>query len=379
MSIPLVQEATNLEIIEDFIDDSRESFDEMESILTLFEWGEVGEEALGNLIQRIHSISTVLRLGGFSTASDYAMSIQASLENVQVGTLKFSEKVNDIIMLSIDHLRALTEAIFTGEDCDTSSFVTLTSALTELGQVSDDKLDTLADSLLLELHKETVVWFKSTTESPSLLEIKKQPGNGIHEADIAQVIDSDLAFFRDMMLKIEKSHTNMLGRGEQILQLCSAMNKYANQPVDPIQLEAAVYMHDFGMAIVSSAPLFNDAVLDEASRIEMQAHTEIAYTMLNRMGIWQDSAMMVKQHHEHVDGKGYPEGITDHAICDGAKMLAIADTVVAMISDKSYKDYKRPLIRAISEINACKGTQFSQYWVNVFNKVMHDHKSIILT
>jgi len=379
MTIPLVQETTNLEIIEDFIDDSRESFDEMESILTLFEWGEVGEEALGNLIQRIHSISTVLRLGGFNTAADYAMSIQATLENVQAGTLAFSEKVNDIIMLSIDHLRALTEAIFTGEDCDTSSFDILTRSLTEFGQVTGDKLERLADALLLELHKETVVWFKSTTESPSLLDHKDEKGSDIHEADLAQVIDADLAFFRDMMLKIEKSNSNMTGRGEQILQLCSAMNKYAGQPVDPIQLEAAVYMHDFGMAIVPSAPLFNEAVLDEAARIEMQAHTQIAHTLLSRMAIWHDAAEMVKQHHEHVDGRGYPEGITDPAICDGAKMLSIADTVVAMISNKSYKDYKRPLIRAISEINACKGAQFSEYWVDVFNKVMRDHKSVILS
>jgi len=379
MTFATQHDITNLEIIEDFIDDSRESFDEMESILTLFEWGEVGDEALGNLIQRIHSISSVLRIGGFIEASDYALAIQGTLEHIENGTLDFSEKINDIIMLSIDHLRALTEAIFTGEAFDISCFIGLAHLLNQFNKTDKSKADEIAELLLSELHKETVVWFTETSESFSVLPDNVESSDPNHAADLKQLSDADLAFFRDMMHKIEKCNSYLNQRGDQILRICSAMNKQAGHPVDPMQLEAAVYMHDFGMALVPSTPLLYDGLLDEDSRTDMHDHTLIGHMMLQRIGIWPDAATMVKQHHERVDGKGYPEGLHGEAISDGAKILAIADTVVSMISDKTYKDYKRPLIRAIAEINACKGSQFSEYWVNIFNRVMRDHKSVILS
>jgi HD-GYP domain-containing protein (c-di-GMP phosphodiesterase class II) len=99
--------------------------------------------------------------------------------------------------------------------------------------------------------------------------------------------------------------------------------------------------------------------------------------MLNKMQKWDEAATITYQHHERVDGKGYPEGLTENQIHDGAKILSIIDAFDAITQSRAYAaSVKRPFIRAVLEINSQVGTQFSSVWVERFNlivKKLHQH------
>ena len=202
------------------------------------------------------------------------------------------------------------------------------------------------------------------------------------EIDLSSVIateqSTDLSYFRDLMCKIEECNPNWIGRGDRILNLCVAMNKEAGYPVDAKQLEAAVFMHDFGMTFLPFSPLDKQGELDELERRKMQEHPLLGAELLYRIGHWDGAAKIVMQHHERQGGMGYPEGISGNSICDGAKILAIADALVAMTIKQSYRDYRRPVMRAIIEINSCKRAQFSEYWVEIFNTVIKSYKKLIV-
>jgi len=66
---------------------------------------------------------------------------------------------------------------------------------------------------------------------------------------------------------------------------------------------------------------------------------------------------LVRNHHEHFDGSGYPDGLAGEKIPLGARILAVADAFEAMTSERPYRKALSPEA-AFAEIERCKGTQF---------------------
>ena len=183
--------------------------------------------------------------------------------------------------------------------------------------------------------------------------------------------DKDVQFFRDLMAPVEKRSHYWQGRGDRILKLSLLLNKLGGSPVDTQQLAIAVYVHDFGMAFMPVELLHKENLLLDSEIILLRSHIQSSVHLLAHMPKWADAKEIVLQHHEAVNGSGYPFGLQDKEICDGAKILAIADTFDALTHQRAYISHqKRPVIRAVGEINACAGQQLCKYWVDVFNRAV---------
>jgi len=99
----------------------------------------------------------------------------------------------------------------------------------------------------------------------------------------------------------------------------------------------------------------------------------IGYELMRYMTNWREASFIVLQHHEQVNGAGYPYGLGDKDICDGAKILSIVDLVDARTHERVYATLlKRPLLRAAIELGKYSGIQFSEQWVNVFKEVFQE-------
>ena len=68
------------------------------------------------------------------------------------------------------------------------------------------------------------------------------------------------------------------------------------------------------------------------------AHSEIGESILERVETYADVALIVRHHHERIDGEGYPDGIPGDAIPQLSKIIAVADAYNAMTSDRPYRD-----------------------------------------
>lgn len=69
------------------------------------------------------------------------------------------------------------------------------------------------------------------------------------------------------------------------------------------------------------------------------------------------------------DGAGYPKGLGQKEICDGAKILAIVDAFEAVTLKHGQRGHTRSMLRAIAEVNACD-KQFAPEWIAPFNAVI---------
>ena len=70
----------------------------------------------------------------------------------------------------------------------------------------------------------------------------------------------------------------------------------------------------------------------------MQRHSEIGESILERVETYADVALVVRHHHERIDGEGYPDGIPGEMIPLLSKIIAVADAYNAMTSDRPYRD-----------------------------------------
>jgi HD-GYP domain-containing protein (c-di-GMP phosphodiesterase class II) len=155
----------------------------------------------------------------------------------------------------------------------------------------------------------------------------------------------------------------------RILRLALETNKAGGNAVDPVQLEAAVYLHDVGMMLLPEAIWLKIGKMTNDDKLALRNHPGYAAGLLQRMPGWESAAEMVVQHHEMPDGGGYPKEIKAADICAGAKILAIVDAFEAVMLKHIHRGKNRSVLRAIAEINACDN-QFAPEWIAPFNAVI---------
>ncbi len=124
------------------------------------------------------------------------------------------------------------------------------------------------------------------------------------------------------------------------------------------------FLHDVGWVGVPSASVHKPGSLSAEERMAVQAHPSIGYELLSVSPSTEDVAGMALFHHERFDGEGYPEGLQGAHIPIEARVVAIADSLDAMMSPRPYRralSYSQALV----EILRSAGTQFDPGIVKV--------------
>lgn len=126
-------------------------------------------------------------------------------------------------------------------------------------------------------------------------------------------------------------------------------------------------LHDIGKIGVSDALLRKTGPLSVAEWAEMRRHPAIGAQIVRPVRPLAEAGVveMILHHHERFDGKGYPSGLAGAAIPFGARVIALADSVSAMLQDRPYRP-ARTFERVVDEIRLCAGSQFDPILANVF-------------
>jgi putative nucleotidyltransferase with HDIG domain len=102
-------------------------------------------------------------------------------------------------------------------------------------------------------------------------------------------------------------------------------------------IEDAAIVHDIGKTQVSNAILNKPAALNRNELVLMRKHPELGYQLLQNLGIEPVICQVALQHHERLDGSGYPHGLYSDKIIPSAKIVAVADVVDTMVSPQVYR------------------------------------------
>lgn len=141
-----------------------------------------------------------------------------------------------------------------------------------------------------------------------------------------------------------------------------------SQPKFLMDLEWGALLHDVGKTAVPEHILKKAGPLDQAERQAVREHPLVGYRMLEGFGSLRPAAWIVLCHHERYDGRGYPAGLAGDLIPLGARIVALADALDALTSDRAYRR-GRSFEEAMKEIGRSGGYQFDPSIVEVFLSV----------
>jgi HD-GYP domain-containing protein (c-di-GMP phosphodiesterase class II) len=121
-------------------------------------------------------------------------------------------------------------------------------------------------------------------------------------------------------------------------------------------IEIAAKIHDLGKISVPSEILTKPTNLTAPELELIKQHAEIGYQIIEGIDFPWPVAEMVRQHHERLDGSGYPRALLGEEILLGARIIAVADTVEAMDAHRPYRP-SRGLDAALKQIEQDRGTR----------------------
>jgi PAS domain S-box-containing protein len=150
------------------------------------------------------------------------------------------------------------------------------------------------------------------------------------------------------------------GHEKRVSQLAVAIGKKVGLEDDDLRLlRLAATVHDLGKITVPAEILSKPTRLSEAEFAIIKRHSEAGWELLEPAGLPASVTDAVLQHHERLDGSGYPAGLEDEEIGEFGRIIAVADVVEAMSSHRPY----RPAIGvepALEEIEEGRGVRFDE-------------------
>lgn len=165
------------------------------------------------------------------------------------------------------------------------------------------------------------------------------------------------------------------GHQRQVAKIAEAIAAEMGWDADSILgLKLAAMIHDMGKVSIPAELLTKPSKLTKLEYALIQEHANNGYLILKDIPFVWPIADMVRQHHERMDGSGYPQGLHGDQILPGARVLAVADTIESMSSHRPYRA-ALGLERAMQEVMSRAGKDLDAEVVNAAAKLF-DQKAL---
>ncbi|MFB3886446.1 MAG: HD domain-containing phosphohydrolase [Thermodesulfobacteriota bacterium] len=130
-------------------------------------------------------------------------------------------------------------------------------------------------------------------------------------------------------------------------------------------LEYGALLHDIGKIGIRDEVLQKPSALNAEEYQYIQEHPLIGVKIVEGLEFFKDKIPVIRHHHEHFDGSGYPDGLVGETIPLEARIVAVPDAFDAMTSARPHRGMM-PLQDVLMELEKCKGTQFDPKVLEVF-------------
>jgi len=155
------------------------------------------------------------------------------------------------------------------------------------------------------------------------------------------------------------------GHQQRVSQLATAIAKELNLPPDKVEgIRIASLIHDIGKISVPTEILSKTTTLSDIEFSLIKGHSQAGSDILKAIDFFYPVAQIVLQHHERLDGSGYPNNLKGDKILLEARILGVADVVEAMSSHRPYRP-SLGIDAALEEITQNRGTLYDPEIVDV--------------
>jgi HD-GYP domain-containing protein (c-di-GMP phosphodiesterase class II) len=332
------------EMIDELIVSIHEALDEVEPGLEQLLTRPEDADTLNNMFRHLHTIKGNFRMCFLEPFTDYVHTVEEIISEIRKGRLRFCPPINEAMLLGLDKLRGYMERLQQQAECDPEEM----QATGEYFQII-----ALADNSHVQ---------QACFDAVQAITGKASQLAGSANTSTTEAISNcaaELDFFKTTALKMSQKNPDRQGYCEQMLELLDHMQPHL-PGLDFQQLTAATYIHDLGMALLNGIDAYGDRqAVDEAQQHALLSHPRVAHKFLARYPNWQRAATICLQHHEHLDGSGYPLGLNREQISEEAKVLAV---IAAFLNQRraTGSDDKRAAMQALMAIHKTAETHYDK-------------------
>jgi HD-GYP domain-containing protein (c-di-GMP phosphodiesterase class II)/DNA-binding response OmpR family regulator len=187
--------------------------------------------------------------------------------------------------------------------------------------------------------------------------------------NLKEVMDGTI---RAMALAVEMRDPYTSGHQHRVAELAQAIAEEISLSAETIEgVYMAASIHDIGKISLPAEILSKPVKLTEIEMKMIQAHSKVGYDILKGIDFPWPIAQIVLQHHERMDGCGYPHGLGGNEILIESRIVGAADVVETMASHRPYRP-AMGLDKALAEVSGNKGNLYDEKVVNACLKLFNE-------
>lgn len=175
-------------------------------------------------------------------------------------------------------------------------------------------------------------------------------------------------------LTVEWRDPYTAGHQKRVADLACAIAKecgFSDEQIDGVRVAGNI--HDLGKIAIPAEILSKPSRLTENEFNLIKEHSQVGYDILKEIELPWPIADIVRQHHEKLDGTGYPQGLSGEEILIEARLITVADVVEAMASHRPYRP-SLGIQKALDEIEKHKGDWFEPDFVDACLEMFNQKK-----
>jgi hypothetical protein len=181
---------------------------------------------------------------------------------------------------------------------------------------------------------------------------------------------------RALATAIEAKDPYTRGHSERVAKISVSIAKGLDLPEDEVEaIHIASILHDVGKIGTAKNILTKPSALTPEEVGEVRKHPRTSFEILSKIKFpYPNVALLARDHHELLDGSGYPAGKREHEIPIGSRIIALADAFDAMVSDRPYRE-GLSLVDALGEIRSCIYRNYDPNVARVFFRSLRNEIS----
>ncbi|HYF92051.1 MAG TPA: diguanylate cyclase [Symbiobacteriaceae bacterium] len=169
---------------------------------------------------------------------------------------------------------------------------------------------------------------------------------------------------------IDARDGSMRGHSQKVARYATALAEELGVPAEEVDaIRMAALLHDLGKVSLPEHILRKPSRLSPDEWVIMREHAALGQRLLCGIAGLGEVAVMVGEHHERFDGKGYPHGRSGAQLTLGGRIITLADALDTMLSGRPYASPRTPE-SALGELQACAGKQFDPVVVEALGRLI---------